>query len=103
MHTAEVREHIASAQQPKIRDAGLRLPQRLHHVVTVDGEPVLEADLFYEPLDIVLVHGSVHHLRYIQEMDEHKRTAVRRAGYRVTVVWPDSVEELARLLHEVAD
>jgi len=86
-----------------IRDSGLRLPHRLHHVIVADGEPILEADFFYEPLDVVLVHGSVHHLRYVQEMDEQKRNAVRRAGYRVTVVWPDNVEELRRLLHDVAD
>jgi very-short-patch-repair endonuclease len=72
-------------------------------VIVADGEPILEADFFYEPLDVVLVHGSVHYLRYVEEMDEQKRNAVRRVGYRVTVVWPDNVEELRRLLHDVAD
>ena len=85
-----------------IRDAGLRLPDRLHHVISIDDAPTLEADLFYEPLDIVLVDGSVHHLKYVQDMDERKRNAVKRANYRVTVVRPEEDVDMASVLAHVA-
>lgn len=81
-----------------VQDEGLRLPDLLHHVILVDGEPVLEADFFYQPLDVVLVHGSVHYLRYVQEMDESKRARVRAAGYRVTVIRPENLSNLENIL-----
>jgi hypothetical protein len=85
-----------------IRAAGLRLPNRLHHVVSIDGAPTLEADLFYEPLDIVLVDGSIHHLKYVQDMDERKRQAVKAAGYRVTTVRPEDADDIADSLGHIA-
>ena len=85
-----------------IREIGLRLPDMLHHVIYLDDAPVLEADLFYEPLDIVLIDGSIHHVKYVQEMDEQKRQTVKAAGYRVTVVRPEDAEHITDLLGNVA-
>jgi hypothetical protein len=84
-----------------IRDAGLPLPDEMHFVIRISGEPVLEADLFYSPLDVLLIDGSVHCREYVSEMDEKKRGAVKAAGYRVTVITPGSLEGLHHILREI--
>lgn len=81
-----------------IRDAGLRLPDAVHKVISIDNEPVLEADFFYEPHIVVLVHGSVHQLRYVQDMDERKESKVKAAGYIVIIVDPEGLCDIRQKL-----
>jgi len=85
-----------------IRKAGLRLPDYMHHPISIDGVPVLEADLFYGPLDIVLIDGSVHYVKYVKAMDDRKRAAVKSAGYRVTPVKPKEGMDIVQALGSVA-
>jgi hypothetical protein len=84
-----------------IKDENLRLPDRHHHVITVEGIPAIEADFFYEPLDIVLVHGSVHHLKYVQAMDAEKERKVKAAGYRVTTLAPTDTDGAKAFLRQI--
>lgn len=81
-----------------IKDEGLRLPDAVHKVIHIDGTPTIEADFFYAPLDIVLVHGSIHHQQYVQIMDADKEDRVKAAGYRVVTLDPTDPDAAKRRL-----
>lgn len=77
---------------------GHRLPDDHHKIIYEGGVPLIESDFYYEPNIVVLVHGSVHHLEYVQDMDSIKETAVHSAGYIVVIVRPDDIRNLTNLI-----
>ena len=69
-----------------IKEQGMKLPVEMHKVVSKDGEPIAEADLYYEPKICVFIDGPDHDKDYIIEDDERKRTKLKKLGYKVLVV-----------------
>ena len=73
---------------PVLLDLGSN-PVYLKSNLEIDGAPTIEADFFYDPLDIVLVHGSIHHQEYVETMDADKEAKVKAAGFRLTILKPE--------------
>ncbi|MBI3910936.1 MAG: DEAD/DEAH box helicase [Armatimonadetes bacterium] len=67
-----------------LRDHGLPRPTRAHYALPEDGPPIAEID-FQVGRVHVLVDGSVHHRKWVQEVDEAKRQALRDEGYTIFV------------------
>jgi hypothetical protein len=63
-----------------LRDHGLPKPTRVHYALPEDGVPVAEMDFLVGRVH-VLVDGSIHHVRWVQEVDADKRDALRFEGY----------------------
>jgi very-short-patch-repair endonuclease len=69
----------------------------------VNGEPIAEADLFYEPRIVVFIDGPDHDKDYVGAADEAKRRKLKARGYQVVVIHhaavDDGVKELAERLN----
>jgi hypothetical protein len=81
-----------------IRDQGFDLPDEAQKVIYDGNEPVTKPDFFYERSGssiAVFVDGPAHEKDYVKEDDEHKRTKLKRMGYRVIAITDlDQVEEV---------
>jgi len=81
-----------------LKEQGLKLPVEMHKVVSKDGEPIAEADLYYEPKICVFIDGPDHDKEHIKLDDERKRTKLKKLGYKVVVVHhsdiPKGIEEV---------
>ena len=84
-----------------LRDNGFPLPDKVHYGIPYDGTPVAEVDFKVGRLH-VFVDGSVHHAKWISEVDDIKREALRHGGYHVfefDMDYPDrSLSKLKELL-----
>jgi superfamily II DNA/RNA helicase len=69
-----------------IKEQGIKLPASMHKVISKDGEPIAEADLYYEPKICVFVDGLDHDKDYVKDDDARKRTKLKKLGYKVVVV-----------------
>jgi len=58
-----------------LRDNGLPIPSKLHYALPETGSPILEIDFKVGRVH-VLVDGSIHHDKWVHELDEEKRSAV---------------------------
>jgi hypothetical protein len=76
-----------------INDRGMRLPDEAQKTIYIDGAPIAQADFFYAPRIIVFVDGSPHHLDYVKAGDEVKREKLKKAGMKVVVVKPETMEK----------
>ena len=76
----------------RLRKRGLPPPDRMHEVIRIDGEPVAEADLVYDPKLLVFVDGSPHRKDYVAVADEEKRRKLKARGYRLVVVTEEDIE-----------
>lgn len=74
-----------------IKDQKIKMPQELHKVIMKDGEPITEADLYYDPKICVFVDGPDHDKDYVKLDDERKRTKLRRLGYKVIVIYHGNI------------
>ena len=68
------------------KEHGIKLPVEMHKVVSKDGEPIAEADLYYEPKICVFIDGPDHDKEHIILDDERKRNKLKKLGYKVVVV-----------------
>lgn len=68
-----------------IREAGFPVPGKAHYALPDNGAPVAEID-FRVGRAHVLVDGSIHHTRYVQEIDTLKRQQLQDAGFQIIVV-----------------
>jgi hypothetical protein len=59
-----------------LRDNGLPIPSKQHYGLPETGAPILEIDFKVGRVH-VLVDGGVHHDKWVHELDEEKRSAVR--------------------------
>jgi very-short-patch-repair endonuclease len=66
----------------------------------VNGDPIAEADLFYEPKIVVFIDGPDHDKDYVGAADEAKRRKLKARGYQIVVIRHDSLDEGVR---ELAD
>jgi hypothetical protein len=69
-----------------IKEQGLKLPVEMHRIISKDGEPIAEADLYYEPKITVFIDGPDHDKEHVKLDDERKRTKLKKLGYKVIVV-----------------
>jgi MrfA Zn-binding domain len=87
----------------RIRKLGLPAPSELHKTIHVNGDPIAEADLFYEPKTVVFIDGPAHDKNYVDAADETKRRKLKARGYQVVVIHhsavDDGVKELAERLN----
>lgn len=73
----------------EIRNRGYPLPSEAQTTIYDGGEPVAEADFYYElepqPL-LVFVDGDPHELDHIIRDDREKRRRLRKLGYRIVPI-----------------
>jgi hypothetical protein len=81
-----------------IKEQGVKLPVEMHKVVSKDGEPIAEADLYYEPKICVFIDGPDHDKEHIKLDDERKRTKLKKLGYKVSVVHHAEISKGIELL-----
>jgi hypothetical protein len=74
-----------------LRDHGLPKPAQMHYALPADGPPVAEIDFKVGQVH-VLVDGSVHHSRWVHEIDQVKRDALRWEGYTLLEFDPTNAE-----------
>jgi hypothetical protein len=80
-----------------LRDNGLPIPSRHHYGLPEDGVPIAEIDYQVGTVH-VLVDGSVHQVKWVQELDTEKREALRFEGYTVIEFsMSDTAHSLQRL------
>jgi superfamily II DNA/RNA helicase len=81
-----------------LKGQGIRLPTEMHKIVSKDGMPIAEADLYYEPKICVFIDGPDHDKDYIKLDDEGKRSKLKKLGYKVVVVHHDTILQGVELL-----
>jgi len=69
-----------------LKDQGIRLPASIHKIISKDGEPIAEADLYYDPKIVVFVDGPDHEKEYVKLDDDRKRTKLKKLGFKVVVI-----------------
>ncbi len=76
-----------------LKDHGIRLPASIHKIISKDGEPIAEADLYYDPKIVVFIDGPVHEKEYVKFDDDRKRTKLKKLGYKVIVILYNKISE----------
>ena len=69
-----------------LNEQGIKLPVAMHKIVSKDGEPIAEADLYYQPKICVFIDGPDHDKEHVKLDDERKRSKLKKLGYKVVVV-----------------
>jgi ribosomal protein S27E len=90
-----MRQAVSSLEKSVIcllKEQGIKLPVELHKIVSKDGEPIAEADLYYEPKICVFIDGPDHDKDYIKLDDDRKRTKLKKLGYKIIVVHYDQIQ-----------
>lgn len=75
-----------------MRKLGLPAPDELHKIIKVNGDPIAEADLFYEPKIVVFIDGPKHDTDYVEVADVEKRKKLKARGYQIVVIRHDDVD-----------
>jgi len=70
----------------KLKELKARIPSAVHRVIAKDGEPVAEADFYYDPKICVFIDGPDHDKDYVKVDDEKKRMKLKKLGYKVLSV-----------------
>lgn len=70
----------------RLKEQKARIPSEIHKVISKDGEPIAEADFYYEPKICVFIDGPDHDKEHIKIDDEKKRTKLKKLGYKVLVI-----------------
>lgn len=83
-----------------IRDGGIALPEKKHYGIPDEGIPVAEIDFKVGRLH-VLVNGSVHHVKWISDLDNAKRDALQHDGYHIFAFDMDRPDESLAKLKEM--
>ena len=76
-----------------LKDQGIRLPVSIHKIISKDGEPIAEADLYYDPKIVVFIDGPAHEKEYVKLDDDRKRTKLKKLGYKVIVILYNNISE----------
>lgn len=75
-----------------VKEQMQKLPAEMHKIISKDGEPIAEADFYYEPKICVFIDGPDHDRDYIIQDDERKRSKLKRLGYKVVVIHHTSIQ-----------
>ncbi|NJO91530.1 MAG: DUF1998 domain-containing protein [Chloroflexia bacterium] len=81
-----------------IKERGIKLPVELHKVISKDGEPIAEADLYYDNKVCVFIDGPDHDKDYVKVDDERKRKKLKSLGYKVIIIHHANIESGIELL-----
>lgn len=82
-----------------LKEQSIKLPVEMHKVITKDGEPIAEADLFYEPKICIFIDGPDHDTEHIRKDDERKRTKLKKLGYKVIVAHHSNIPNGIELIN----
>ncbi|MGQ9455058.1 MAG: DUF1998 domain-containing protein [Armatimonadota bacterium] len=86
-----------------IKEAGLPVPKKHHYPIPEDN-PIAEIDYMLvagKNIVHVLVDGSMHHNKWIKQIDQIRREAIRDAGYQIFEFDMSDPEESLRKLKEL--
>lgn len=70
----------------RLKEQNARIPSEIYKVISKDGEPIAEADFYYEPKICVFIDGPDHDKDYVKLDDEKKRLKLKKLGYKVLSV-----------------
>jgi hypothetical protein len=70
----------------RLKEQKVRIPSDIHKVISKDGEPIAEADFYYNPKICVFIDGPDHDKEHVNLDDEKKRTRLRKLGYKILVI-----------------
>ena len=68
------------------------MPSETQKIIVKDGDPIAEADLFYEPKICVFIDGEPHDQEHIKLDDNRKRSKLKSLGFRVVTIRYDEIE-----------
>jgi superfamily II DNA/RNA helicase len=77
----------------QLKAQGIKLPAMMHKLISKDGEPIAEADLYYEPKITVFIDGPEHDKDYVILDDERKRTKLKKLGYKIVAIHHASLSD----------
>ncbi len=77
----------------RLKEQKVRIPSDIHKVISKDGEPIAEADFYYDPKVCVFIDGPDHDKEHIKIDDEKKRTKLKKLGYKVLVVYHEDLRK----------
>ena len=72
----------------------------MHRIITKDGDPIAEADLYYNPKICAFIDGPDHDKDYVKLDDEKKRSKLKKLGYKVIVIHHSTIDENIKSLNE---
>jgi superfamily II DNA/RNA helicase len=99
----EAASSFEASMLSKLKEKKIKLPSQLHKNIVKDGEPIAEADFYYEPKICVFIDGPDHDKDYIILDDEKKRTKLKKLGYKVIVIHhSDSNKGLEDLINSIS-
>jgi superfamily II DNA/RNA helicase len=70
----------------RLKEQKVRIPSDIHKVISKDGEPIAEADFYYDPKVCVFIDGPDHDKEHVRIDDEKKRTKLKKLGYKVLII-----------------
>ena len=76
----------------RIKQEKLKMPSETQKIITKDGDPIAEADLFYDQRICVFIDGVPHDQEHIKLDDNIKRSKLKSLGYRVVTIRYDDLE-----------
>jgi len=86
----------------RIKQEKLKMPSETQKIITKDGVPIAEADLFYDQRICVFIDGEPHDQEHIKLDDIRKRSTLKSLGFRVVTIRYDDIEnglaELKRII-----
>ena len=65
----------------------------MHKIISKDGEPIAEADLYYDPKTCVFIDGPDHDKDYVKEDDERKRSKLKKLGYKIIQIHYENINQ----------
>ena len=77
----------------RLFNRGLPMPDEIHKVIVHNNEPIVEADLFFEPRLCVFIDGPDHDKEHIKRNDEAKRRKLKMLNFKYVVIQHSSINE----------
>jgi superfamily II DNA/RNA helicase len=77
----------------RLFNSNIPMPNEIHKIIYHNGEPVVEADLFYEQKRLcVFIDGPDHDKQHVMDNDVKKRRRLKMLNYKYTVIHHASIE-----------
>ncbi|MEI6137957.1 MAG: DEAD/DEAH box helicase [Mariniphaga sp.] len=83
-----------------LKEQGIKLPIEMHRIISKDGDPIAEADLYYDPKICAFIDGPDHDKDFVKLGDEKKRSKLKKLGYKVIVIHHSTIDENIKSLYE---
>lgn len=72
---------------------GLPMPEEIHKIIYHNNEPIVEADLFFNPKLCVFIDGPDHDKEHIKQNDETKRRKLKMLNFKYVVIHHSKINE----------